>query len=287
MGWLFLAFLTAICEAAKDIFSKIGLKTTNVFIVAWAYRLYSLPFLLPLLLFIDIPLLNVKYWMALLMGGSLNVITSIFYMKAIKHSDLSLSVPMVTFTPLFLLLTSPLIVGEFPSLLGVMGIVAIVLGSYFLNYNQKSKGILAPFKALLSEKGPRYMLLVAFIWSITSNIDKIGVQSSSPIFWAITVSIFIAIAMIPIILVWAREDFKQIITNVHRLTPIGLFSALTLIFQMLAINLALVAYVIAIKRTSAILVVLVSFWLFRERNFKYRIIGASIMVLGVFLISIF
>jgi uncharacterized membrane protein len=287
MGWLLYAFLTAICEAAKDIFSKIGLKTNNVYIVAWAYRLYSLPFLLPLLFFIDIPQLSLKYWMALFVGGSLNVLTSILYMKAIKHADLSVSVPLVTFTPLFLLLTSPLIVGEFPSLVGALGIVAIVLGSYLLNYNQNRRGIWAPFKALVSEKGPRYMLLVAFIWSITSNIDKIGIKSSSPIFWAITVSIFISIAMIPVILVWARGEFNQIITSIKRLAPIGLFSALTLIFQMLAINLALVAYVIAIKRTSAILVVLVGLWFFKERDFKYRLIGSSVMVFGVILISFF
>jgi uncharacterized membrane protein len=171
MGWLLYAFLTAICEAAKDIFSKIGLKTNNVYIVAWAYRLYSLPFLLPLFFFIDFPQLSLKYWMALFVGGSLNVLTSILYMKAIKHADLSVSVPLVSFTPLFLLFTSPLIVGEFPSQVGALGIVAIVLGSYLLNYNQKRKGLWAPFKALVSEKGPRYMLLVAFIWSITSNID--------------------------------------------------------------------------------------------------------------------
>jgi uncharacterized membrane protein len=72
-----------------------------------------------------------------------------------------------------------------------------------------------------------------------------------------------------------------------RLAPIGLFSALTLIFQMLAINLALVAYVIAIKRTSAILVVLVSLWFFKERDFKYRLIGSCVMVFGVILISFF
>jgi uncharacterized membrane protein len=287
MGWLALAILTAFCEAAKDIFSKIGLKATNVYVVAWAYRLYSLPLLLPLLFFIDTPHLSKDFWIALVSGGSLNVLTSIFYMKAIKYSDLSVSVPMITFTPFFILLTSPIIVGEFPSVLGIFGIIAIVVGSYVLNFTEIKRGIWAPFRVLLVQKGPRYMLAVAFIWSITANIDKIGVRSSSPLFWAISVSVFIALAMIPVVIVQGKEEIKQILSNAKRLAPIGFFSALTLIFQMQAINLALVAYVISVKRTSAIIVVLASYWIFKESGLKYRLIGASIMVLGVFLISLF
>jgi len=56
---------------------------------------------------------------------------------------------------------------------------------------------------------------------------------------------------------------------------------------MLAINMTLVAYVISIKRTSAIIVVLAGFWFFKEKNTGYRLLGASIMVAGVLCISLF
>lgn len=173
MLWFIFSFFTAFFESLKDVFSKKSLKNVDEYVVSWALRFFALPFLIPLLFFVDIPSLDNQFWTALLVSGSLNVIATILYMKAIKHSDLSITVPMVTFTPLFLLFTSPLIVGEFPSFFGLIGVLLIVLGSYTLNIKQRHEGYLVPFKALLKETGPKLMLLVAFIWSITSNFDKV------------------------------------------------------------------------------------------------------------------
>jgi len=287
MTWIFLSILTAVSEAAKDVLSKNTLRSSNAYLVAWSYRLFSLPFLLPFLLFIEIPEVAEDFWIAILLSGGLNVITTILYMKAISHSDLSLSVPMVAFTPLFLLVTSPLIVGEFPNFTGVLGVMLIVLGSYFLNIKEAQKGLLAPFRSLVSQKGPRYMLLVAFIWSLSSNFDKMGVQASSPLFWAIAVNVFIAFAMIPVVFVKVRKQPVDLLTNWKKYLPIGMLGAATLIFQMLAISLTLVAYVISIKRTSAILVVVAGSLFFKEKGTTYRLVGSLVMIAGVALISLF
>jgi len=284
MLWFIFSFFTAFFESLKDVFSKKSLKNIDEYVVSWSLRFFALPFLVPLLFFIEIPSLGNKFWLALLIGGSLNVITTILYMKAIKHSDLSITVPMVTFTPLFLLLTSPLIVGEFPSFFGLIGVLLIVAGSYTLNIKQRHEGYLAPFKALLKEKGPKLMLLVAFIWSITSNIDKIGVQNSSAIFWVITTDIFIALIMFPIMIYKSRTNMHHIRTSYKVLLPIGLFSAIASIFQVIAISLTLVAYVISIKRTSAIMSVLFGHLIFKEEGVKERLLGAVIMVIGVLFI---
>lgn len=286
MLWFIFSFFTALFESLKDVFSKKSLKNVDEYIVSWSLRFFALPFLLPLLFFIEIPSLGNKFWLALLVSGSLNVVATIFYMKAIKHSDLSITVPMVTFTPLFLLLTSPLIVAEFPTFFGLIGVLLIVLGSYTLNIKQRHEGYLVPFRALLKEIGPKLMLLVAFIWSITSNFDKIGVQNSSPIFWAISVNIFIILVMLPIMLYKSRGSIQNIRTNYKALFPIGLFSALTLIFQMTAINLTLVAYVISIKRTSAVMSVLFGHLIFKEKDIRERLVGAVIMIVGVLFITL-
>ena len=140
MIWLVFAFLTAFFESMKDVFSKKSLKDVDEYIVALALRLFSLPFLLPLLFFVEMPDLGEKFWVTLFVAGALNVLATILYMKAIKHSDLSVAVPMITFTPLFLLATSPLIVGEFPNFIGFVGVILIVLGSYTLNIKERHKG---------------------------------------------------------------------------------------------------------------------------------------------------
>ena len=69
------------------------------------------------------------------------------------------------------------------------------------------------------------------------------------------------------------------------LAAVGLFSALTVIFQNTAITLTLVAYVIAIKRTSAVISVIFAHFFLGEQNVRERLLGASIMVIGVLVIS--
>ncbi len=285
MLWIVPAVLAALFASLQDVFSKKGLKDIDEYIVSWALRFFALPFLLPLLLFIEIPQLGPLFWTALLVNGLLIVVATILYMKAIKHSDLSLTIPMITFTPLFLLITSPLLIGEFPAFSGVIGVFLIVLGSYVLNIKERHNGFLAPFRALLKEKGPKLMLAVAFIYSITSNFDKIGIQNSSPIFWTIAVNIFIMLAMLPIMICKSKGCLRQIPMNYKALLPIGLFSAMALAAQMTAINLTLVAYVISVKRTGIIFGVLFGHFIFKEKGVKERLLGAAIMVLGVVLIA--
>jgi uncharacterized membrane protein len=286
MNWFICAVLTAFFESIKDIFSKGNLKNIDEYIVSLSLTLFALPFLIPFFLFIKIPHLGNQFWTALFFGGSLNVIATILFMKAIKYSDLSITVPMVAFTPLFLLITSPLIVGEFPKVFGLIGIVLIVTGSYILNIKEKHRGYLAPFRALLKERGSKLMLVVAFIWSITSNFDKVGVQNSSPIFWIIAIDMFISLVIAPIVFYKSRINVNQVSTGLITLVPIGLFGALTAIFQMKALTLTYVAYVISIKRTSAIMSVFFGHLIFNERGIEERLIGALTMILGVLFIML-
>ncbi len=286
MTWLLFAFLTAFFESLKDLFSKLGLRKMNEYIIAWSFLVFALPILLPLLLITGIPELSSRFFMALMIGGGINTVVAILYMKAIKLSDLSITVPMVTFTPLFLLITSPLILGEFPGALGLAGVCLIVFGAYVLNIREQDRGWLAPFRALLYESGPRLMLLVAFLWSISANMDSIGVEETSPIFWSIAAMSFMTVLLTPVVIWKTGNPFRMLKGNYRALIPIGAFHGLTILSQMTAISMALVAYVIAIKRMSTVLSVIWGSLILKEKGFKERIAGVLVMVVGVFLIAV-
>lgn len=285
MPWVILALLTAFFESGKDIFGKQGLRRADAIVVAWSWRFFALPFLLPMLLFIEIPTLDNQFWWALGISGGLNVLTAVLYIQAIKRTDLSLVVPMITFTPLFLLFTSPLLLGEKPGPAAIAGILLVVGGSYLLNLPQRKKGLLEPFRALVREPGSRLMLLVAIIWSVSANVDKIGLQHSSPWFWAVAVNLAITLGLFPLAarrLVRNREGWSG---SLGPLVGIGFCGGLTTLCQMSAISLALVPNVIAIKRTSAVMTVLWGHFLFGETGLKNRLPGACIMVAGTILIT--
>ncbi|MGM0504394.1 MAG: EamA family transporter [Bacteroidota bacterium] len=287
MSWIFFALLTALFRSLTDVAGKFGLKNMDEYIVAWALNFFSVPFLLPILFFIEIPPIGPNFWIALMVSGTLNIATSILYLKAIKRADLSIVIPLTTFTPLFLLITSPLIVNEFPNIFGIIGIFLIVSGSYILNIKEKNNGLFAPFKALINNKGAQLMLLVAFLWSITSNFDKVGLQNSSPLFWGVIINLFITIGITPFIFIYSRKNIKQIPKNLKTLVPVGVFHGLMIVFHMISISLTLVAYLISIKRTSALLSVVFGSVVFKEKGIKERLLGAVIMILGVLFITLF
>ncbi len=284
--WLPLALLTALFESGKDIFAKKGLNAgADPLVVAWAWRLLAVPFLLPPILLSAPVMPQAGFWPALAVGGLLNVITAVLYMHALRASDISLCVPLITFTPLFLLVTSPLIVGENAGPWGAIGVALIVAGAYLLNINKNRTGLLAPLKALWHERGARLMLLVALIWSLTANIDKIGVNNSSPLLWAVSINAAIALGLLPLIVVRrARSPIGPLPWRL--LAAIGLCGGLTTLCQMLAISLTLVPYVIAVKRLSILLTVLAGALLLREPGLRQRLPAAALMLAGVVVLTL-
>jgi drug/metabolite transporter (DMT)-like permease len=201
-------------------------------------------------------------------------------------SDLSVTMPMSAFTPFFMLLTSYLMLGEFPGITGCIGVVLIVVGTYFLNISQRKNGLIMPFLALAKEEGPRLMLGAAFIWSITGNLDKIATQNSSPVFFAMAENLVMAALLFPVAWKRIRRQQKEIKKEKFHLAAVAIFSALMTVFQMLAISQTLVVYVIAIKRFTILISIVLGGLIFKEKNIGERLLGGAIMILGVLLITI-
>ena len=61
---------------------------------------------------------------------------------------------------------------------------------------------------------------------------------------------------------------------------------MTCVCQMYALTVAIVPYVIAVKRMSAVFAVLLGWLVLREGQVRERLAGAVLMVLGVFLIAL-
>lgn len=285
MTWFVLSLLAAFAESAKDVVMKKRLHGVPETLVAWAWMVFALPLLLPALLLGDIPPLGAGFWLALLASGTLNAAAISLYVRAIQGADLSTTVPMIAFSPLFLLISAPLIVGETPTPRGLVGVLLVVAGSYLLNIKERRRGYLAPYRALFTRRGPRLMLAVAVIWSISSTIDKIGVQHSSPIVWGTAVQIFIALLLTPAV-VRSSAAAGALRSHIKPLLLVGLLSAGVVLCQMTAITLTLVAYVIAVKRISTLLSVVFGGLILQEQDLTARLIGAAIMLLGVLSISL-
>ncbi|MEL6469727.1 MAG: DMT family transporter [Cyanobacteria bacterium J06623_4] len=298
--WLLFASLTAFFEACKDATGKQSLRTLNEYSVLFSFMAVGVVLMTPLLWITGIPTIRPNFWLALLIGGGLNILAFTLYVRALKLADLSLTVPLVTLTPLFLLVTSPLIVQEWPTAADGVGVVLLVIGSYVLNLSPSqmttashagqedaSDSVWQPLIAMVQNPGSRLMLCVAFIWSITSNFDKIGVVNSSPLLWAIALFTVIAGGMVPFVF-WRTNStgIGPIVESWKLLSITGGFNAIAITFQMVALTTAPVAQVIAVKRMSALISVLFGHFFFGEKGLRERLVGAAIMVSGVAIMSL-
>ena len=286
MTWLGLAILTAFFESLKDVFSKKSLNFLDEYLVACAGMAIASVALLPILAVVGIPSLGPNFWMALTIGGSLNVVAYTLYVKAIRLADLSLMSPLSTLTPLFLLITSPLIVKEVPTIWDAVGVFLIVIGSYVLNLNASADGFFGPLRSIFRNKGTRMMVVVAFIWSITSTFDKVGVMNSSPIFWAIVLFGFIALGILPLIILKSKNPIQGIRSHWRLLLAAGVANAIGVGCQMVAVGMVAVTQVIAVKRMSGLVSVVFGHFLFGEKGIRERLLGAGIMVMGVVVMTI-
>jgi drug/metabolite transporter (DMT)-like permease len=281
--WLPLTLLSAFCLATSDALTKRALAGHNEYLVAWLRLLPALPLFLIPLPFIAIPPLHAEFYLCALGALPLEALAIVLYTKALKLSPLNLTLPLLSLTPLLLLVVPFLILGERISLCGAAGILLIAVGSYFLNAGRGPRGILAPFRALLSEPGSLCMMGVAVIYSVTSTLGKRAIEASSPLFFAAFYLPLLVVIMTPLALYKGRGELRLMVRNgtVRSSALPAFYYAVQVLTHVYAINLTNVAYMIAVKRTSLLFGVLYGRYLFQEKG---GVLASLIMLLGVFLI---
>lgn len=241
----------------------------------------------------SIPPLNNLFWTSVCISGCINVVTSYLYNRSIQISTLSATIPFLSFTPAFLVVVAFLVLGEIPTFWGVIGICIAVLGGFWLQGDareeQLTKGLSMDNEN--ASKGSMYMILVAFLWSISSAFDKIGVQNSTPLVYGAAIQIIVALGSYVLHrLGFGSHNHKQLPQplGVER-APIpwgfvvlaGVSSVVSYYINLVATENLAVSYVIAIKRSGCIWSVLLGKIMFREKNLRKKVPSILLMVCGV------
>ncbi len=129
-----------------------------------------------------IPALGGGFYPAVLTSAGVNTMAALLYYRALQTTEISLAIPMIAFTPLFLVITSAVMLGESPGIFGFVGIACIAVGAYVLARGKAPAGLLDPLRRMRSDAGICAMLGVAFLFSIGANADKLALENSDPTF---------------------------------------------------------------------------------------------------------
>jgi uncharacterized membrane protein len=284
--WILLALIAALTGGTSDALTKKALQLHDEYTVGWLRQLVVVLLLSPCLFFIPIPALDGDFYKAFLSALPFEVIAYILYMKAIKISPLSLTVPFLSLTPVCLIVIPYIMLGELVSLWGGIGILMIALGSYTLNLKEMSKGFMEPFKAIGKEKGSVFMIIVAILYGFTNTFGKHALNHSSALFFGVTYNLAFFIVLSPVIFkVGKIYSCGRICKESLKISVLpGIFSAITVIFYTIAMSLANVAYTVAVCRLSLLVGVLYGHFLFKETGFRERLVGTTLMLVGFLII---
>lgn len=287
--WFLLSLYFALWSAiylpiAKKVLQKVSpttfLFTSNIFVLMFMSAVLTLQG--------GSPHASNKFLMLMLISALLDFIAFNLSFWSIKISPISLLAPINSFTPAFTTFIAMFTINEVPTPKKLLGILVIVLGSYFLNIKDVKRGFLAPIKRLLSDKGVKLAFVANFLWAFTPIFQKQAIFQTKPIvplFASFAGLVFVTMLVIPYIL---KKERKQIVPaikqNIGWLILIGFFGTLAQLAAYISFSQTNVGYAVAIFRLSTIFTILFGAIFFKEKRIYERLLGATIMTLGTLLL---
>ena len=287
--WILLSLASAFVTATAAAVTKVILRSKDPYLVGWLRLVIVTPFLLCLLFWSGLPSLDPVFFGTVAILLPFELIAYLLFLKAIKISPLSLTMPFMSITPVFMILSTRLILGEKLSHTGIAGIVLVALGAYMLNLDTKDFDLIKPIRAILREKGSVYMIIAAVIYSVTAVLGKVAMEHSSPLFLSAIYSPALACALVPFMLYRYRQgllSFRFSASDKWLLILLGVVFAFAVITHFAAISISNVAYMIAIKRLSMVFAVIYGWLIFKEKNIINRLLATGVMLLGVILVAL-
>ena len=285
MLWALAAFVASFSWATADLISKhlMNHRGENRYHTLWARFIASNIPMGIALWFQGVPHIGPNFWWAyptVIVGDT---VASIFYITALQEAPISLTVPLLSSAPLFMLLTSSVILREFPSVRGSLGVILVVTGAYLLNLHMAKGGVLMPLKELVRSKASRLVMGAAFIFSIDTAFGKMVLQSTNVAFFGLTYCLGMGVAMLPVLL------YKTGTVPVKKLaTPpffaLGILFGTGIVSFLYAMGETNIAYVSGVGRLSMVIAVLYGKFFFKEQHISQRIAGSLVILCGVVLI---
>ncbi|MFC2134747.1 EamA family transporter [Bacteroidota bacterium] len=228
-------------------------------------------------------------YLALLFISILVFSGMLFYMKSIRHGEISTVAPMMNISPLFLLILAFLILKEVPTGKQYFGVFLLIIGAYSLQVGIADKGFIEPIRAFLKTKAIHNMIFAIAIFSLTATLDKLIISKYMD--WVTYLFLMILFkTIISVALESYRNGYREIIKDIKQdfklmsASSISIFT--TDILYMLAVSskTSMISLIIPIKRTATLFTTIFGGTLFHERNLLVKILSCIIMIWGAIFI---
>ncbi len=277
------ALLSAVFSSSKDLLSKRLASRLDGTASTFASFAFALPYYV-LLLAVLCPLgVETLAWslpfLALVLLRSLtDTCAEGLKMYAFAHGDLSVVATFFSLSPLFLLVTSPLITGDPLAPPEVVAVFLVVVGSLLLVYRPSQAGWADQKKGILLASG------AALFFSLNSCFDRLAVQRGTPVFAGFAMTLLSALFLGP--LVGFRPDRLRAL-HAHRaaLWARGGLEVAFMVCKLSALQFLPAPDVVAVQRLSLVLSILGGRLFFKEPDFRRRLAAGLLILAGVFVVG--
>ena len=244
---------------------------------------------LPLVLLLGWP--KPEAWPFIAASVTIHIAYYLLLTGAYKHGDLGLTYPLMRGTaPLLVALSSVAALGEYLSLAGWLGVLAVSAGVLVLGLPGRlvfANGDHDAAGHQLRNKAIRFALANAVIIAIYTVIDAKGARASGNALQYVVTLFLLDGWPFAIIVLWRRGKAAQpyIRAYARKRWPVALGGAVASLgsygIALWAMTQAPVATVAALRETSVLFAALLGAWLLKEKFTRRRVLGTLTIVAGV------
>ena len=199
--------------------------------------------------------------------------------------------PINSYKPVVGMIFGIIMLSEVPNPAGLLGIVLIISGSYFIvdkNIDRSRNGFVNSF---LKDKGIQLRIAALILSGIEAAFLKKALAYSTPLItlavWSITGFAVSGIASLLLINFNAGPVFKEAWNKKKTYFFLFVSTAAMQLTTLFVFEYMQVGYALALFQTSALVSVVLGYKYFKEKNIRNRMIGSLLMVSGSVMIIIF
>jgi drug/metabolite transporter (DMT)-like permease len=264
-------------------------KSRNKIAFIWWFILFAVVFYFPMFLyFFAESHISAVGWTCIVATGLLHTLYFFFVGSSYKQGDLSVVYPLARgFGPFWVPILAVVILHEQLSLTGVIGIVFVVVGIYFIHLKSFSvNAAFEPFTAIRSAPSI-WALLTGCTIASYSLVDKVGVKSVNPAVYIYFIFLIPLIFLTPYVLIKERRALKpEWKINKGPIMVVGFLVAFTYLLVLFAMQTSNVSYVVAVREVSIVFSALFGVIWLGEGHRRSRFTGAFLIALGVIFIGL-
>jgi drug/metabolite transporter (DMT)-like permease len=282
MGFL-AALLAAVFSSSKDLVSKRLSYQLDGTVSTFASFAYALPYYVVLLAVLyllgrETFDYSLHFLVLVLLRASTDTFAEWMKMYAFAHGDISIVGSFFSLSPIFLLLTSPLITGDPLTVGDVVAVAFVVAGSLLMVYKAPSAGWASQKKGILLACG------AALFFSLNSCFDRLAVQRSTPVFSGFTMTLLSALFLTPFV-IFRTDRVQALKTHRFGLLLRGAMEVAFMVCKLFALQMLQAPDVIAVGRLSILFSIIGGRMLFKESDFKRRFLAGLLILAGVVVVA--